>query len=169
MHKAICAFTLTLVAMLSKRVMERKRYNWRCDRLGCSLIDGFDLVRHVRTGDRNERDSKIVMLTAYEGPDYIETARNVGCDVILPNRLISRTSKKSLPRFISNHPESLQDLHRFSEIRRIRSFITLGNAGQTRAALAALVWRGFACRCLQGKRAPFGDIGGQSRSYPVVF
>src|SRR5215213_10823216 len=84
MHKAICAFTLTLVAMLSKRVMERKRYNWRCDRLGCSLMDGFDLVRHVRTGDRNERDSKIVMLTAYDGPDYIETARNVGCDVVLP-------------------------------------------------------------------------------------
>jgi AmiR/NasT family two-component response regulator len=24
------------------------------------------------------------MLTAYEGPDYIETARNVGCDVVLP-------------------------------------------------------------------------------------
>src|SRR5215217_7673095 len=90
-------------------------------------------------------------------------------DVFSQNRLISRTSKKSLPRFISNHPESLQDLHRFSEIRRIRSFITLGNAGQTRAALAALVWRGFACRCLQGKRAPFGDIGGQSRSYPVLF
>jgi CheY-like chemotaxis protein len=93
MHKAICAFTLTLVAMLSKRVMERKRYNWRCDRLGCSLMDGFDLVRHVRTGDRNERDSKIVMLTAYDGPDYIETARNVGCDVVLPKPLISRTSK----------------------------------------------------------------------------
>jgi CheY-like chemotaxis protein len=132
-------------------------------------MDGFDLVRHVRTGDRNERDSKIVMLTAYDGPDYIETARNVGCDVVLPKPVDLANLEKSLPRFISNHPESLQDLHRFSEIRRIRSFITLGNAGQTRAALAALVWRGFACRCLQGKRAPFGDIGGQSRSYPVLF
>jgi len=34
MHKAICAFTPTQVAMLSKRVMERKRYNWRPDHIG---------------------------------------------------------------------------------------------------------------------------------------
>lgn len=169
MHKAICAFTLTLVAMLSKRVMERKRYNWRCDRLGCSLMDGFDLVRHVRTGDRNERDSKIVSLPPTTARTTLKRPGMSDATLFSQNRLISRTSKKSLPRFISNHPESLQDLHRFSEIRRIRSFITLGNAGQTRAALAALVWRGFACRCLQGKRAPFGDIGGQSRSYPVLF
>lgn len=51
--------------------------------LGLPEMDGFDLVRHVRTRDRDESDLKIVMLTAYDRPDYIERARHVGCDVVL--------------------------------------------------------------------------------------
>jgi CheY-like chemotaxis protein len=51
--------------------------------LGLPEMDGFDFVRHVRTRDHEERDLKIVMLTAYDRPEFIEKARHVGCDVVL--------------------------------------------------------------------------------------
>lgn len=51
--------------------------------LGLPAMNGFDLVRHVRANNGHKRDLKILMLTAYDRPEYIETARNVGCDVVL--------------------------------------------------------------------------------------
>ena len=50
---------------------------------GLPVMDGFDLVRHVRTNNHHKRDLKILMLTAFDLPEYIEMARNVGCDVVL--------------------------------------------------------------------------------------